>query len=66
MITPDQKAFFLDNGYLHLPGVMRREELTRYQSEFDRVWELEGPPVGQNKLLKHPAFLELVEHPLLL
>ena len=66
MITPDQKVFFLDNGYLHLPGALRGEELARYQSEFDRVWELEGPPVGQNKLLKHPAFLELIEHPLLL
>ena len=28
MITRDQKAFFLENGYLHLPGVLRGEELT--------------------------------------
>ena len=66
MITPEQKDFFLEQGYLHLPGVLRGEELDRYRAEFDRVWELEGAPVSQHKLLKHSAFIELFEHPMIL
>lgn len=63
MLTEAEKTFFLENGYLHVPGVLQGEHLKQIQSEFDRVWELEGPPVNQHKLLKHPAFIDLIEHP---
>ena len=63
MITEDEKGFFLKNGYLHAKGVLTGEHLAQIQSEFDRVWELEKPPVSQHKLLKHLAFLDLIAHP---
>ena len=66
MITPEQKQFFLEQGYLHLPAVLAGSDLTQMQAEFDRVWESEQPPVGTCKLLKHPAFLKLVENPKIL
>ena len=66
MITQDEKQQFLEQGYLHVPGVLQGEHLAQIQSEFDRVWNTEdGPPisVSARNLLKHPAFVELVEHP---
>ncbi len=63
MTTPDEHAFFLENGYLHVPNILTGEHLTQIQSEFDRVWELEKPPVSQHKLLKHRAFIDLISHP---
>ncbi len=66
MITAEDKQFFLEQGYLYLPGVLSVGEVARYQREFDQVWEAEQPPVGSRKLLKHPAFLELIQNPALL
>ena len=63
MITLDEKLFFLEQGYLHVPGVLTEEHLARIRGEFDRVWEAESPGVNQHKLLKHTAFLDLIEHP---
>ncbi|MCX5661612.1 MAG: phytanoyl-CoA dioxygenase family protein [Planctomycetota bacterium] len=63
MNTPEEKAFFLENGYLHAKGVLSPEMLARTQSEFDRVWEAEGSPCNQHKLLKHEHFINLIEHP---
>ena len=63
MITAEEKAFFLKQGYLHVPGILTGDHLARVQSEFDRVWATEGPGVNQHKLLKHLTFLDLIEHP---
>jgi hypothetical protein len=63
MVTPEEKQFFLEHGYLHACGVLAGDHLAAIQSEFDRVWELEKPRVNQHRLLKYPAFIELIEHP---
>ena len=62
MITIDEQTFFMENGYLHVKNVLEGEHLALIQSEFDRVWELEKPPVTQHKLLKHRAFIDLISH----
>ena len=63
MITPAEKNFFLEQGYLHVPGVLTGDHLALIQDEFDRVWELEKPKVNQHRLLKYKAFIDLIEHP---
>jgi hypothetical protein len=63
MWTEEEQRFFLENGYLHARGVLSGDHLARIQTEFDRIWELEKPPVNQHKLLRYPAFIELIEHP---
>jgi len=63
MITPAEKNFFLEQGYLHVPGVLTGSHLALIQDEFDRVWELEKPKVNQHRLLKYKAFIDLIEHP---
>jgi hypothetical protein len=63
VITPDEKAFFLEQGYLHVPNVLRDDHLQHVTAEFDRVWEIEKPRVNQHRLLKYQAFLDLIEHP---
>ncbi|BDI32493.1 hypothetical protein CCAX7_45440 [Capsulimonas corticalis] len=65
MITPYEKAFFLEHGYLHVSGVLTPDHLAQVQAEFDRVWELPGQN-NQTKLLQHQTFLELIEHPAIL
>lgn len=62
MITREEKEFFLEHGYLHAKGVLSGGYLSFIQQEFDRVWDLEKPPVSQHKLLKHQSFLDLIEH----
>jgi len=63
MLDERERTFFLENGYLHVPGILTAERLEMLREEFERVWTLEGPPVSRSKLLKHPAFIELIEHP---
>jgi len=63
VITQAEQQFFLEEGYLHVPGVLSGEHLTLIQEEFDRVWALEKPRVNQHRLLKHKAFIDLIEHP---
>ena len=65
MITPEEKAHFLDLGYLHVRGVVTGEHLARLQPEFDRIWDLPGRS-SQHKLLQHQLFLDLIVHPPLL
>ena len=62
----NEKEFFLEQGYLHVTGALSPEELAIYQAEFDRVWETEKAPVNQHKLLKHRAFIDLIENPAIL
>jgi hypothetical protein len=66
MMTPEEKTFFLEHGYLHVPGLIAGDDLAHLQAEFDRVWETEARPVSACKLLKHHAFLDLIEYPPLL
>ncbi|MCX6378825.1 MAG: phytanoyl-CoA dioxygenase family protein [Armatimonadetes bacterium] len=63
MFTENEKSFFLQEGYLHVKGVLDSEHLATVQAEFDRVWDLEKPPVSQHKLLKHRVFIDLIQHP---
>ena len=63
MKTDAEKAFFLEHGYLHVQGVLDREQVDFYRTEFDRVWEQEAPKVNQHKLLKYQSFIDLIEHP---
>jgi hypothetical protein len=61
MFTPEEKKQFLEQGYLHAPGVLQGEHLAHIQSEFDRVWDLPGQS-SQHKLLQHQAFIDLISH----
>lgn len=63
MFTPDEKEFFLTQGYLHARGVLDADRLAFLRGEFDRVWEQEHPKVNQHKLLKYQSFIDLIEHP---
>lgn len=63
MKTDTEMAFFLEHGYLHVQGVLDREQIEFYRTEFDRVWEKEAPRVNQHKLLKYQSFIDLIEHP---
>ena len=63
MYTPEEKAFFLEHGYLHATGVLDEGHLALLRIEFDRVWDAESPKVNQHKLLKYQAFIDLLEHP---
>ena len=62
-MTQNERDFFLEHGYLHGQAVLDPDHLSLIRSEFDRVWDLEKPPVSQHKLLKHRAFIDLIEHP---
>jgi len=63
MLTHEEKAFFLEQGYLHVPGVLSGDYLHSISDEFDRVWELHQPRVSQHQLLQHRSFIDLIEHP---
>ena len=63
MLSAEEKTFFLQEGYLHVKGVLTGDHLHTVQSEFDRVWELHQPRVSQHQLLQHKAFIDLIEHP---
>lgn len=65
MRTAEEKAFFLEQGYLHAKGVLSLDHLEAIRSEFDRVWNL-GRRCNQHELLKHKTFIELIEHPAIL
>lgn len=65
MHMANEKAFFLENGYLHAESVVAGDHLARIREEFDRVWAL-GRHCNQHELLKHQAFIELIEHPAIL
>ena len=63
MLDAAERAFFLANGYLHVRRALASDHLANMQSEFERVWKAEGSPVSRGKLLKHRAFIDLIEHP---
>jgi len=63
MITAEERAQFLERGYLIVPNVVQGDHLRELQNAFDAVWEAEAPGVNQHKLLKYKPFLDLIEHP---
>ena len=64
MITPQEKSFFLEHGYLLVEDVLQGEHLAAISDAFNRVWESEqAPPCSQHQLLKHKPFIDLIEHP---
>lgn len=63
MITADERVFFEENGYLHVPNVLSSEHLEVVRTTFDTVWEAEASPVSRDKMLKHQVFIDLIEHP---
>ena len=62
MVDPLERAFFLENGYLHARGVLDGDLLAQAREEFERIWDAEGR-ANQLVLLKHPTFIGLIEHP---
>lgn len=64
-MTPEEKAFFLEEGYLHAKGVVTGEHLAQIQTEFDQIWAT-GRRCSQHELLSHKTFIDLVEHPAIL
>jgi hypothetical protein len=64
-MTPEERAFFLEEGYLHAKGVVTGEHLAQIQREFDQIWAT-GRRCSQHELLTHKTFIDLVEHPAIL
>jgi ectoine hydroxylase-related dioxygenase (phytanoyl-CoA dioxygenase family) len=63
MITSKEKSFFLEHGYLVVENILEGAYLKQVQAAFDEAWEAENaPPCNQHRLLKYPAFRELIEH----
>lgn len=62
MWNAKEKDFFEEHGYLHARSVLTGAPLEQVRAEFDKLWESEGHPVSQDKLLKHRAFIELIEY----
>lgn len=65
-MTPREREFFLENGYLCVEGAIDGAHLRQMQEAFDHVWEAEGGEktrrVATHQLLKHRPFIDLVEH----
>ena len=63
MYNRKEKFFFLENGYLHVKNVLDSSYLEEIRQAFDKVWDTEKyAKVDQNKLLKYPEFINLIEH----
>lgn len=64
MLNPQEKEFFLQYGYLHVPGVLAGPFLEKIQGAFEEVWAADNKArANQLKLLKYPTFIALIEHP---
>lgn len=61
-MSPEQRRFFDENGYLHVPGVLDKQHLERVRAEFDTLWAKQNKQVTTSKLLASPVFLQLTEH----
>ncbi len=66
MIDDSEWRHFDTYGYVLRKGVLDADLLAYIRAAFDEVWESEGPPCNQHKLLKHAPFIELIEHPSIL
>ena len=66
MVNDADWGFFNEHGFVLLKGVLQGEYLEQIQAAFDEVWEQEKPQVNQHQLLKYRAFIDLIEHPMIL
>src|SRR5947209_4775861 len=63
MLPEVEKRSFLQDGYLVARQVLKGDYLSHIKAAFALAWEIESKPVSQSRLLKHPAFIKLIEHP---
>lgn len=63
MVSASDWAFFNENGYVLLKGVLKGDHLEKIQQTFTDVWNTEGAPCNQHKLLKYQPLIDLIEHP---
>lgn len=73
MIHADEMSFFLDNGYLVVPGALDAGHLQRVRDAADRVWreekgsgtdaQTDAGAVGLEGLLRNQVFVDLLDHP---
>ncbi|MDP6504012.1 MAG: phytanoyl-CoA dioxygenase family protein [Planctomycetota bacterium] len=68
MNTPEEMARLLEDGYLHVPGLLDADHVAKLTESFDTVYEHhdDGRRMNQHKLLRYAPFRELIEHPPLL
>lgn len=62
MLKDDDWNFFNQNGYVLIKNVLDQEHLTLIRETFIEVWDKEGPPCNQHKLLKYEPLIQLIEH----
>lgn len=66
-MTPSDCAAFLRDGYHLVPGALAPDHLATLRAAFDRVYHpARRGKVGQDILLQHQEFIDLIAHPPLL
>ena len=63
MLKDDDWNFFDQNGYVLLKGLLDENHLAQIRQTFIDVWDKEGAPCNQHKLLKYEPLIQLIEHP---
>lgn len=64
MFTEPELRHFLDDGYLHVPGLLNGAEVEQYRQAFETTWHsVPGGKLNQHVLLKRREWIELIEHP---
>ncbi|MFT7694755.1 MAG: hypothetical protein ACI8P2_003389, partial [Candidatus Latescibacterota bacterium] len=63
MIADSDWAFFNKNGYVLIKKVLDGDHLQLIRDTFTHVWQQEGPPCNQHKLLKYQPLIDLIEYP---
>ncbi len=63
MLKDSDWNFFDKNGYVLIKQVLDEEHLSLIRQTFIDVWDREGPPCNQHKLLKYAPLIDLIEHP---
>jgi ectoine hydroxylase-related dioxygenase (phytanoyl-CoA dioxygenase family) len=51
------------NGFVLLKNVLAPQHLESLRQTFTEVWDKEGPPCNQHKLLRYRPLIDLIEHP---
>ena len=63
MLRDDDWNFFDKNGYVLIKNVLDKDHLAQIRETFIAVWDQEGAPCNQHKLLKYEPLIQLIEHP---
>jgi ectoine hydroxylase-related dioxygenase (phytanoyl-CoA dioxygenase family) len=63
MIADSDWDFFNKNGYVLIKKVLDGDHLQLIRNTFTHVWQQEGLPCNQHKLLKYQPLIDLIEHP---